>query len=412
MRSVGLATDFFLSYIENQMNAISHLITNKYNKNDGKISPEEIAEILVNIQYNLDNKYKDMLVSAMFDFVTPEGDVLASTIHGVINPPKKVDPEAREYMRLGKETPWNLHTCKPDRGITVDELIIPLGFGVTDSNNKFIGYVTSGIKVSKFKERLNEVIDSENYKFLVLNQEGECLLSSDNETEINRDTEYKLKYDLQYLQDKKERFSTLDETIFINGTEYIFYTKTDNYPFIILIGINRKDVHDFRDMEIRMLELESEGKYNQLFLLSILYAFQAKIINPVTGQKNYSFDFEIPKVFSKNINDLFLALEQMESFMELKIQKEVAEEITEEKEQLARHREIFFEKILQDLNIPMKSIDSEKLNISKFLEENKDKLSSEAIAELAESINNINSSAKSISELVKRISNECKTEEE
>jgi len=350
MRKAGFIIDLFLSYTENMMNYIGHLVINLKEKN-GSLDADSIAKILKDIESNLDGKHRNLLVSAMFDFITPEGDTIASTLHGVINPPKKVKASQREYIELGKKEPWKLHICEPDAGLTIEEIIIPLAIGITDNDNNFLGYVTSGIGINKFKKKLSEIVQNEYYSFIVLNNDLNYILYSGEEENITRENKSENKTELKYLKEKEENFGTLDETMFIDGTEYIFYTKANDYPFTIIIGIKRKDVFNLRDLERKILALEKEGDYHQMFLFALLYMFQDKIINPIVSNRPHYSNFEIPKVFSTKVNDLFLALDQMEGFMEIKIQKEVVEESK-------KIREKFFKMVLHDLKNPTGALDN------------------------------------------------------
>lgn len=44
-------------------------------------------------------------------------------------------------MLEGKVNPWQLIFSKVDIGISSNELVIPIGMGITDKLNNFIGYV-------------------------------------------------------------------------------------------------------------------------------------------------------------------------------------------------------------------------------------------------------------------------------
>jgi signal transduction histidine kinase len=342
MRKIGFIIDLFSSYMENMMNYIGHLIVSS-NINDKDYS--NIAKILKDIEYNLDKKHKDMLVSAMFDFITPEGNTVASTLHGLINPPKKVQSNRRKYIELCKKYTWKMFIDIADIGITVSERIIPLAMGISDKDGKFLGYVTSGINVEKFKNRLSKIINNDYYSFIILNNDLDYILYSGEEKDVSKEDRRNIKLNLDYLKNKKEVFGTLDETMFLDGTEYIFYTKANDYPFTIIVGIKRKDIFNLKDLEKKIVDLEKDGDYHQMFLFTLLYMFQDKIINPIISTRPHYSNFEIPKVFSTKINDLFLALEQMEGFMEIKIQKEVAEEAKKVKEK-------FFNMVLHDLRNP------------------------------------------------------------
>ncbi|MFC1658981.1 ATP-binding protein [Pseudomonadota bacterium] len=360
MKELGFVIDTIFSYIFNYINFIGNEIAFH-----GNADPKKIASILKNSSKHIDQTREKVFHQwSMVDFVKQDGQVLASAIEGVIRQNKlMVQKERRCWMVDAVKEPWKLHICETDEEITTFEdkvTIIPFGMGVVNIEGKFLGIVSSGLNVDDLKKELTKVIQSDNYSFIVLDSSLNYILYSEDESKITKaDKEY-IKSELNYLKDKKENFSTLDETIFIDDVEYMFYTKAQQYPFVVIIGIKTSEIFDVYSLERKIVQLQKEGKYHQMFLLALVYLFQEKIINPIVNTNVITKErkFEIPKVFSTNVNDLFLALEQMEGFMEMKIQKEANEEIAEERKQLLEQRELFFEGIAHDIGNPLASIRS------------------------------------------------------
>jgi len=327
MKELSFIIDSVFSYINNYVNFIGNQIA-VYND----IKADKIAEILARSKQHLDKSQEDIVQWEMIDFVTKEGKVIASGIEGVIKNPPTVDVNRRSWIIKSPQEPWRLHICKPDIEITAlneHRKIIPFGMGITNTKGKFLGTISSGIDIKRFQKRLNYILDNENYSYIVLDDKLRYILYSGEDNKISNADKIKVAYTLKYLKDAPHSFGTLNETIFLDNTEYIFYTKTMNYPFIVIIGINKRNIMDLKDLEMQIVKLEKQGRYDKMFLLSLLYLFQTKVINPIVGEKTHYSRFHIPKVFSSHINDLFLSLEQMDSFMELKIQKEVAEALKE-----------------------------------------------------------------------------------
>jgi len=364
MREFGLAFDFLFTYMENLMVFVGHKIILKEQLDRiiarDKLDLEYIADILTHLEKDLDEKYRETLVSALMDFITPEGETVVSTVEGVLKSPKKVTAREREYIDYCKNNPWKLHVSKPAFGITApDENIIPISIGLTNNQGKFIGYVTSGINVEKLSSKLKSFTQSENYEYLVLRDfDFEYLLSSNNLRSLNNMDELKKK--LLDVSSNNKNFGILKNTIKIKEVEYIFYSKSVQYPFLILVGIKKKDVSTTKELENQILDLNKEGKYNEMFLLSLLYLFQHKIIDPVLS-KNVELDdsvgFKIPKVFSANVNELILELEQLKNFTDIKIQHEVAEQTSEQRKYLLEQRETFFKSLVHDLRNPLGQVE-------------------------------------------------------
>lgn len=379
MRFFNIILDSTFSYVESYMGFIAGQIMTSE-----KHEPEDIAKILTDAKRWIDKTKKDFIASALFDFVTPEGLVIASNIDGVIENPKTVKKEQRRWMTLAPETPWKGHASSPDIGITTPDPVIPFGFGVTDKSGKFLGTISTGISIPFLKEQLSNAIGKKHYRFVMFTSNGDFLMCSDSDhipTEIyNND----FAEALSYINTQNDASGTLNQTLHMNGTEYLFFNKSQEYPFVTLIGMERKDVVNSKDLQNKILQLNKEQKYDEMFALSLFYLFQTKMIKPISGLKEYissSESFGIPKSFSVEINDLFTELEQIESFMTLKLQKDVAEEISEETQKELEEKESLMNKKIDSCNKAIEKLKHiEKLlksyiENSSLIDSNKDFLS-------------------------------------
>jgi signal transduction histidine kinase len=359
MKELSFIIDNIFTYIENLAHFAGRQITLQKN-----ITIESIGEILKNVDVQTEQSKKYFANGDLFDFVTPDGRVVADSIFGALKEQLVVSPQQRSWMILAPREPWKIHICKVDEGISINNTLtipsLPFGYGITDTDGKFLGTLSGGIIIDKLKEKLGETIQSDNYSFIVLDSNLNYILYSEEEEKIIQKDKEILKKKLKYLEEKKNNFGTLHETILLDDVEYMFYSRAQNYPFIVIVGIKKHKIFDSKSLENKILDLQKHGQYDQMFLLSLLYLFQKKIINPVVNdnfkEENKNDSFKIPKVFSTQMNDLFLALEQMENFMDIKIQKEKSEEVAEERKELLEQRESFFQGIVHDLKNPISGL--------------------------------------------------------
>jgi len=358
MREFSFILETSFAYLETLMHFLGRqMVLQK------EVTPEIIASILTSIDNEIDESQKYFANGDLFDFTTPEGKVIASSSDGLIKNPPIVKKEQRKWMTLAPKEPWKLHICDVDKGIAANEsLTVPtllFGYGISDSKGKFLGTISGGLIVDNIRTKFNESVHNNNYKFLVLNDDFNLILHSDSDFILTENDKDFLKTRLIYLNQVKKGTNILTETVEISGVEYMFYSKPNKYPFIILIGIDRKEVFSIRGLEERILQLKDEYKFNEMFLLSLIYLIQHKIVDPIIGnmQNVGNNKFEVPKVFSANINDLFLELEQMENFTEIKIQHEVAEHTAQERKYQLEQRESFFKSLVHDLRNPLGQVE-------------------------------------------------------
>jgi len=326
MFNLSFVFETTFTHIENMMFFIGKQIIQKKAR-----SKKTIDNILSNARENLDETQQKIFTYKNFDFIDDKNFLIVNE-KGVIVKPQEITEEKRSWIKTAKETPWKGHVATRDIGMNTQKPIVPFGFGITDVDNNHIGILGIGVSIDNLKKTIEDsLLMKSHYKFTVYNSNDMSFVmeSSDNEQEEKYSSinPQELKELLINIKNKESLSGTLSETININGVDYIFYNKTINFPFIILIGIKRRKIFNTEDLERQILKMNEQKRYSEMFLTSLLYLFQTKMINSITDERvQIQTNFKIPKVFSENVNNLILELEQLESFYELKIERDILEE--------------------------------------------------------------------------------------
>ena len=289
----------------------------------GRIAPEFIGEVLIK-NIPLARVNKDILTFALFDFVTPQGKIIANTIEGAIKRPLLVEKHKRSWRELAPKSPWKLHISSPDKAIVStgqnEDFAIPVGFGITGNNGKFLGTISTGISLEKLYARIKNTLRHD-ISFVILTDDSKLLLEK-NEVKIN------LPNILNYAMLLKADEGLLQTEIKYNDQIYYYFKAIKNTPYIILIGENTVALHnEFNDRVVpHILQIVLIG----ILLFILFYNFRKKIVTPIVELSKITHEISIGYEYLKipdyqifEINLLSKQLKQVSKYMvELKATKE------------------------------------------------------------------------------------------
>ena len=257
--------DNFLIYSEN----LTRLVSNNISQQNTR-DPNKIAKILENIRPKIDYAKYNIFALSLFNFVNEEGRIIATSSGGVMKENLFVSPIKRPWLISAKLAPWKFQIVKSDIGIVSKEPIIPIGFGVTNENGKFLGFISLGINAVKLVKALETSLIGHSTSFVILNDDNSAIIASEN---FDQTILRNIKSDLDGKTDKE------NAKILIRGQQF-FYSKIRHYPNLSILVGNNKDA-----ARAEFLSLTLPGFLNYLyftvFFLALLYFFKVKLLNPV-----------------------------------------------------------------------------------------------------------------------------------
>ncbi|MDX2050295.1 MAG: hypothetical protein SFT93_03900, partial [Rickettsiaceae bacterium] len=182
------------------MDKFSNLVASKISRLD-HVNPKTIGDILEKT-YLVAQLGDDITTYTKFDFVDPNGKVLANVSEGAFKETVLVKKNEREWMTLAPKEPWKLHiSAVAARAIAPknysENIGIPAGFGITNTKGDFIGIISAGIDTDKLISKINFDFGDEDTHFLILGNNKELICSSDQN--INKDN---IEIFTKYLQNQ------------------------------------------------------------------------------------------------------------------------------------------------------------------------------------------------------------------
>ncbi|MFV9874896.1 MAG: ATP-binding protein [Rickettsiales endosymbiont of Dermacentor nuttalli] len=285
-------------------------------------SYENIAGILSG-QLVTNSLAKTLFAYTIFDWITPDKQLVISGPYGVLKKPK--DVSFRYYSNMAEKEPWKLHFDHPSYGIPSGQYILPAGIGITDDQGKLLGILSMGFNLSNLSNIAQKDIDDKRIRFIVLSNDGIPLFASIEATSSLSP----LSNRIQEILSNKTPFGYLPSDFIYNNTRYIYYKKFNKYSNIVLVGYDQ----DVLNKEIyvilipRLTELLSIGAISILLLLII----RKRVVVPLIHLSNIAKEIangttklEIPKFYSFEMNILASQLRNVISYtnhLEEKVQE-------------------------------------------------------------------------------------------
>jgi signal transduction histidine kinase len=307
-----------------------------------------------------------------FSWIDKNGNIVVRSEYGILKKPQK----AKDNIALYQSTidSWRLHLSKPYYDKFSEKTFINGYLGVFNiDSEKYLGSISTRFDIKRLVELIELDLD-ENAQFLVLNEDLEVIINSNNK--IGSDD--KLFVEQLSDIDPDNQFFVLDKPLKYNNNSYKIYRKSAKHPFIILTGYNYKIVSKKFLTSLLYKAIEVFGA--AFVILIILFFQRRRIIKPVSylsqaihkianGQKDVKIDKSIVDNEQKH------SLEINELYKGILLTKKLLEQERENK------------KIAQENNIKLKEL-NDKLehqnNLAKKSKKSREKFLSQSRQDIIE----------------------------
>ncbi len=173
------------------------------------------------------------------DFVAPSGKVIADSHLGVYFEEVIVTEDKREWMKTAVENPWKPQFSSPDIGLVSGRRVIPIGYGITDKDGKFKGYLSLGIDIEKLNRRLENLLPEYTH-YIILTKDFK-IVSSSGPYDISRINIPEKTTNLinKLIKERDAGFLT-NAPLQFEDQIYRYFRTLHPYPYIVLIGHTEK----------------------------------------------------------------------------------------------------------------------------------------------------------------------------
>lgn len=207
-------------------------------------------------------------IYAVFNWVSVDQKVLVSSNRGILEKP--VDISDRDFVKKAFVEPWKMHIGRPIEGRVSGRWVIPVGMGLTDYTGKFIGTILISLDINELTEHISTLVKRDGISFAIISKTLIPLtqVSDDNNFLANNFPAQKL-VNIDYAKNPSGLIS--QGNMLWGGGSYNFYSVSDMYPYIILMGYdNRYEDDTVRNMLwSRLLQMMAIAIFFILFLIIV-----------------------------------------------------------------------------------------------------------------------------------------------
>lgn len=183
------------------------------------------------------------------------------------------DISDRHYFLSSRESPWTLQFSAPTFSVFSHSSIVPLAMGVTDENNKFIGYLIFSLKEKFIKKRLYDITGFGMMRFIIFDEQSNIIFDNYGIKKTVKNSDFlKVMERLKQAREKTQPFR-------IDSISYRPYKKINHYPYYILAGLNEEMFNE----EFFYYTLPSLCVFllTGIFFAIVLLFFKRKILTPI-----------------------------------------------------------------------------------------------------------------------------------
>ncbi len=275
---------------------------------------------------NNQEQYQDLLT--MSSWVDKNNELVINSIHG--NLKQKINLNNRKYLEKNKKYPNHISVASPVVGEISKKKIIPITMGVANKESKYLGSIIFGFNIDSLRKKILNNLDSKNFAFLILTEDDELILKSDNYVEELYESKNNQVINDCTVLEEKNLFSKI-----FSHSDIICVNKVGNYP--VKIFVKAKFMPNFYEDSLLKSSLVNNKFYKlQLviifsFIIFAIIFLHFLIIKPITKlSKSVKSILQNRQVVLKNpaiieISELAKALMSLQKLLqnELTLKKEL-----------------------------------------------------------------------------------------
>lgn len=264
-----------LAEFQNRLNYAEHLLFYLATKISER-PRANLEEIAFFIKQSHQERWSNIRSWTMINYIDTEGILVVDSTDGVKKKPLKAESRF-QLLQLTAENPWHIYFGASDYGLTSKKRIIPMGVGITDINEHFIGMLYLGINVDKLINSIANELD-DTLDFLTL--DGQLQLIYDEDGGEDKDLlNHQLIQAIGWHDSKATNFNELKTTIISNEYIYSHVITSNLYPFHFIIG--QSELNYYQNLKQGLLQRILGKILLGMGFIAVLLTLSYKVVRPI-----------------------------------------------------------------------------------------------------------------------------------
>ncbi|MEK6734685.1 MAG: histidine kinase dimerization/phospho-acceptor domain-containing protein, partial [Pseudomonadota bacterium] len=279
---------------------------------------ESIKNILANDAYYDPNHES---IWTKFGWIKPNNKMLTVNSNKI----EEIDVSVRTFL---SKTPFflgKLQFSSPTIGILSKQWILPVGVGIANKEEKFLGTINTGFNLEKLTNKLELIFTNKDLIFMLISEDMKFILASDNvgfsyfnnlppENFIHR-----LKDSIDYTNKVS---GALHTPIDLNHLHFSYFKHSEHYPFYFIVGEDiRKANEEYWQITFpRIAELSLMG----LLFIILLFYFRQLIVKPIILLSNSARSIAQgdpnPTIYYGQYQEVNLLADQLKEIQDTKVE--------------------------------------------------------------------------------------------
>jgi signal transduction histidine kinase len=207
----------------------------KISINSSKINNTDIKDILSrDFGYNIFNTSIPIYTFwPKFVWINKEDKISVTSYDGVLERKENLIFEKHHF--LSKTNHWEMFFSDPKKD-RYGQDVIDLSVGVGDDNGNYVGIMMARLEINKIITLINNVIQSDSFKYIVYNNKR-VLFSSDDNSDLDQNNNLK-----QFLKNSNNQ-GIINNRILIGDNYFNKLNKLSNFPVYLISGYNQKSLN-------------------------------------------------------------------------------------------------------------------------------------------------------------------------
>lgn len=289
-----------LTYNTDYLKYQIHYVKQQIRNHNAFLYKKSMSKILSSFTDNINNQIDLSIAWNAFSWINYNNMLTVDGDSGILTKP--IDLSHRDYIKITQKKHNEMVFGFPIRGAISGRNIIPIGIGITDNNQSYVGTLVFGLDVDRLLTKIRKGINEDYIEFAITNN-GKIVIKSKQLKEFDKKiiTKFSGNNHISEPTSNIKKIITSESIFFSNKEENItgFHNVQNSSLGIFVFYDKEKFNAQLRTLFFKQLSILMVILFSCVFFFQNIYN---KIISPITKLSNFALKIS-KKNFSEDISE-------------------------------------------------------------------------------------------------------------